>query len=260
MTNEQRNSNLHALRELMNRRIVVLDGGLGTMIQAQHLKEEDFHYAPLTGADAEMAGCNDILPLSRRDVIASIHRAYLEAGADIVETDSFNCNSLSLADYGLQEHGYELSVAAAEVARQEVDRWVSEHPGDRRWVAGSIGPSNRSLSMSPDVNDPAARSIDWDGFCEAYRGQIAGLIDGGADLLIVETNFDLLNLKAILWTIEQVKSEKQVDIATVVSVTLTESGRMLSGHTLETMVACPAHFNEWSVRKACGVGREGQHH
>ena len=117
MTNEQRNSNLHALRELMSKRIVVLDGGLGTMIQAQHLKEEDFHYAPLTGTDAEMAGCNDILPLSRRDVIASIHRAYLEAGADIVETDSFNCNSLSLADYGLQEYGYELSVAVVEVAR-----------------------------------------------------------------------------------------------------------------------------------------------
>lgn len=257
MTNEQRNSNLHALRELMSKRIVVLDGGLGTMIQAQHLKEEDFHYAPLTGTDAEMAGCNDILPLSRRDVIASIHRAYLEAGADIVETDSFNCNSLSLADYGLQEYGYELSVAAAEVARHEVDRWMTEHPGDRRWVAGSIGPSNRSLSMSPDVNDPAARSVDWDAFCEAYRGQIAGLIDGGADLLIVETNFDLLNLKAILWTIEQVKAEKQVDIATVVSVTLTESGRMLSGHTLESMLACIAHFNAFAVGLNCGFGAEG---
>ncbi|MGN0213284.1 MAG: methionine synthase [Muribaculaceae bacterium] len=257
MTNEQRNIGMRTLREQMSKRIVLLDGGLGTMIQAQHLQEKDFHYEPLTGADAEMTGCNDILPLSRRDVIASIHRAYLEAGADIVETDSFNCNRLSLADYELQEHAYRLSVAAAEVARQEVDRWMNEHPGDRRWVAGSIGPSNRSLSMSPDVNDPAARSVDWDEFCNAYRDQIAGLIDGGVDLLIVETNFDLLNLKAILWTIEQVKAEKQADIATVISVTLTESGRMLSGHTLEAMLACIAHFDAFAVGLNCGFGAEG---
>ncbi|MGM9803395.1 MAG: methionine synthase [Muribaculaceae bacterium] len=257
MTNEQLNSPAHALLKLMKQRIVMLDGGLGTMIQEQHLQEDDYHYAPLTAPERTMKGCNDILPLSRPDVIAGIHHAYLEAGADIIETDSFNCNGLSLADYGLQEHAYAISVAAAQVARQVTDQWMQQHPGDRRWVAGSIGPSNRSLSMSPDVNDPAARSVDWDTFTQAYEQQIRGLVDGGADLLIVETSFDTMNLKAILWTIEQYKQATGSNIEVMVSITLTESGRILSGQTLEAVLASIAHFKAFTVGLNCGFGAAG---
>lgn len=257
MTDEQRNNNIEALRETMSRSIVLLDGGLGTMIQSLGLCEEDYHCDGITDAHAEMMGCNDILPLSRPDAIAGIHRAYLEAGAQIVETDSFNCNKLSLADYGLEDESYRLAYAAAVAARGVVDEWMNAHHGDMRWVAGSIGPSNRSLSMSPDVNDPAARSVDWDTFTDAYKEQITGLIDGGADLLLVETSFDALNLKAILWTIEQVKQQKGVEIPTMVSVTLTESGRLLSGQTLEALLASISHFKAFAVGLNCGFGARG---
>lgn len=257
MTGNQRKESIGALRELMKREIVMLDGGLGTMIMSLGLEESDFHCEGVTRPDVEMRGCNDILPLSCPEAIYGIHKEYLEAGAQIIESDSFSCNMLTLADYGLESQSYAMSYAAANAARRVVDEWMASHRGDHRWVAGSIGPSNRSLSMSPDVNDPAARGVDWDTFTDAYREHIRGLIDGGADLLLVETSFDALNLKAILWTIEQVKAQMNVEIETIVSVTLTESGRLLSGQTLEALLASIAHFPAMAVGMNCGFGAKG---
>ncbi len=257
MINIDWGNRVEALREALRDGIVMLDGGFGTMVQSAGLQEHDYRYAPFCRADVEMRGCNDILPLSRRDVVESIHRAYLEAGADIIETDSFNSNAISLADYDLQDYGYELSRAAAEVARGVADEWMRKHPGSRKWVAGSIGPSNKSLSISPDVNDPSARSADWSEMRVAVKRQIAGLIDGGADFLLFETCFDTLNLKAMLYAKREYEIENQVKIEAMVSFTLTESGRVLSGQTIEAAVASVMHANPIAIGLNCGFGADG---
>ena len=229
------------------------------MIQAAGLEEADFCYEKYCREGVNMKGCNDILPLSRPDVIAQIHRRYLDAGADVIETDSFNSNAISLADYGLEEHSYDLARAAAELARRVADEWMEQHPGQERWVAGSIGPSNRSLSISPDVNDPAARSTDWSEMRMAVKDQIRGLIDGGVDFLLFETCFDTLNLKAMLSAVREYESENQCDIDVAISFTLTESGRVLSGQTVAAALASVKHAHPMLIGLNCGFGAEGMH-
>ena len=257
MEKSKRNERIGALREALAGRILVLDGGLGTMIQGAGLGEEDFSYEPLRREGVSMRGCNDILPLSRPDVIVGIHRAYLDAGADVIETDSFNSNAISLADYGLEEHSYALARAAAELARRTADEWMAEHAGVQRWVAGSIGPSNRSLSISPDVNDPAARSADWSEMRMAVKDQIRGLVDGGVDFLLFETCFDTLNLKAMLAAKQEYEAENQCVVECAISFTLTESGRVLSGQTVAAALASVKHARPLMIGLNCGFGAEG---
>lgn len=238
-------------------KIWILDGGMGTMIQREGLTEADFRGTIFADAEGELKGCNDLLVLTRPDVIAKIHRAYLDAGSDIIETDSFNANAISLADYGMQDRVYEINLAAARLARSTADAWGQEHGGVRRYVAGSVGPTNRSLSMSPKVEDAAARNVTWDELTSTYTVQMRGLIDGGVDFLIIETVFDTLNAKAALWAAEEAMLDCGREVEIMLSVTLTESGRILSGQTLDAMLASVRHAKIASVGLNCGFGAEG---
>jgi 5-methyltetrahydrofolate--homocysteine methyltransferase len=191
-------STLQQLERAAAERILILDGAMGTMIQRRKLSESDFRGTRLAGHSRELKGNNDLLVLTRPDVILEIHREYLEAGADIIETNTFSSQAISQADYGLEALSYELNVEGARLARQAADEFTARTPGRPRFVAGSLGPTNRTLSISPDVNDPAARAVSFDQMRDAYRTQVRGLIDGGADVLLIETITDTLNAKAAL--------------------------------------------------------------
>ena len=227
------------------------------MIQSEGLSEADFRGSRFAHISAELKGCNDLLVLTRPDTIRKIHYEYLDAGADIIETDSFNANAISLADYGLQNFVYEINRTAAEIARHTANEWSKAHADAPRYVAGSIGPTNRSLSISPSVDDAAARAITWSELTEAYSTQIEGLIDGGVDCLLIETVFDTLNAKAALWAADEVMRKKGRKLPIMLSITLTESGRTLSGQTLEAMLASVAHAPLASIGLNCGFGAEG---
>ena len=245
------------LLEIMNRRIVVLDGAMGTMIQRQALSEDDFRGSRFAGWDYRLKGCNDLLVLTCHEVIKNIHRAYLDAGADIIETDTFNANAVSLADYGLGNYVPEINYMAARLARATADEWSLSHGGAKRWVAGSMGPTNRSLSISPSVEDPAARNVAWDELVSTYTCQASSLISGGADMLLIETVFDTLNAKAALCAASRAMQETGIKVPVMVSATLTESGRTLSGQTLEAFMASIAHAGVACVSLNCGFGAEG---
>src|SRR5687768_17398238 len=188
------NSLDHAARH----RILVLDGAMGTMIQRRRLTEADFRGARFAGHAHDLRGDNDLLVLTRPDVVRGVHDEYLAAGADIIETNTFNSTAISQADYGLEALAYELNVAGARLAREAADAWTARTPDKPRFVAGAIGPTNRTLSISPDVNNPAVRAVTFDQVRDAYRDQVRGLIDGGADLILLETIFDTLNAKAAI--------------------------------------------------------------
>ncbi|WP_294598000.1 methionine synthase [uncultured Rikenella sp.] len=229
-------------RELQDR-ILILDGGLGTLIQARRLTETDYGGHP---------GCNDYLAVSRPDLLEEIHAAYFEAGADIVSTDSFNANSISLADYGLQDRVYELNKAAAALARSVADRFEAQD-GRPRFVAGSVGPTNRSASMSPDVNDPGLRNVTFDELAEGYAEQMRGLTDGGADLILIETVFDTLNCKAAVYALRTLLGNRSIPL--MVSGTITDaSGRLLSGQTVEAFYASVEHGDLLSIGLNCAFG------
>ena len=246
------------IEKYLAERILILDGGMGTMIQAAGLTEADFRGEEWKDSACELKGCNDVLSITRPQVIADIHRKYLEAGADIIETNSFNANAVSLADYNLQNSVTEINNAAARVARGVVDAWMADKPeGSPKWVAGSVGPTNKSLSMSPTVEDPAARNISWDELTDAYVEQMTALINGGVDLLLIETVFDTLNAKAALWAAEEAMTRCGCRVPVMLSVTLTESGRTLSGQTLDAFLASVAHARLLSVGLNCGFGAEG---
>ena len=240
-----------------SKRILILDGAMGTMIQREGLTEADFRGDKFESWNCELRGCNDLLVLTRPRVIEGIHRAYLDAGADIIETDSFNANAISLADYHLEAYAAEINLAAARLARRAADEWSREHDGALRYVAGSVGPTNRSLSMSPSVDDPAARAITWKQLTDAYFTQISALIEGGVDCLLIETVFDTLNAKAALWAADEAMRSLGMKVPVMLSVTLTESGRTLSGQTIEAMLASVAHAPLMSVGLNCGFGAEG---
>ena len=241
----------------MTERILILDGGMGTMVQAAELCEADYRGSRWQNVDCELKGCNDVLVVSRPDVIADIHRKYLAAGVDIIETNSFNANAISLADYGLQDNAEMINFEAAQLARKVVKEWEENNQCSQKWVAGSVGPTNKSLSMSPTVDDPVARNITWDELTTAYIAQMRGLLRGGVDLLLIETVFDTLNAKATLWAAEEAMKECNRRVPIMLSVTLTESGRTLSGQTLEAFLASVAHAPLMSVGLNCGFGAEG---
>ena len=243
------------LYEQLEKRILLLDGGFGTMVQGYGLQEDDYRGERFGDWPVLLKGCNDLLVLTRPDVVREIHEKYLQAGADIIETDSFNANAVSLADYRMEGLAYEMSKAAAEVARRAADEFTARNPQKPRFVAGSMGPTNRTASMSADVANPAAREVTFAQLAEAYSDQARGLVDGGADILLVETVFDTLNAKAALYAIDTLCAELGRAIPVMVSGTLADaSGRTLSGQTVEALAASVSHAHLLSVGLNCAYG------
>jgi len=243
------------LHDLLSRRILVLDGAMGTMIQRHKLTEQDFRGDRFAAHSHDLKGDNDVLVLTRPDVIAGIHREYLEAGSDIIETNSFNSNAIAQADYGLEGLVYELNLNAARLARAAADEYTAKTPDRPRFVAGSIGPTNRILSISPDVNNPAFRNMTFDQLREAFKEQVRGLVDGGCDLLLFETIVDTLNVKAGIVAVEELFEERGIRLPLMISVTVTDrSGRTLSGQTIDAFWLSVKHARPLSVGVNCALG------
>ena len=241
----------------LEKRILVLDGAMGTMIQQHPLEEADFRSSRFQNHPSPLKGNNDLLSITQPNIIKSIHRAYFEAGADIVETNTFSSTSIGMADYQMEDLAYELNFESAKIAKEVALEFVKTTPNQPRYVAGSIGPTNRTASMSPDVNDPGFRAITFDALVTSYREQVEGLIDGGADLLLVETIFDTLNAKAALFAIEEVKKEKESLIPIMISGTITDaSGRTLSGQTVEAFRISLSHIPVLSIGFNCALGAD----
>ncbi|MGE3843862.1 MAG: methionine synthase [Vicinamibacterales bacterium] len=239
----------------MHRRILVLDGAMGTMIQRRHFVEADYRGTRFADHPHELRGNTDVLVLTQPEAIAAIHDAYLEAGADIIETNTFNSTRIAQADYAMEPYVGELNRAAAALARETADAWSARTPDRPRYVAGAIGPTNRSLSMSPHVNDPSFRAVTFDQVRSAYREQVEGLLDGGVHLLLVETVFDTLNAKAALVAIEEVFATRHLRVPVMVSVTVTDrSGRTLSGQTLDAFWTSISHAHPFAVGVNCALG------
>ncbi|MEG0788808.1 MAG: methionine synthase [Alistipes sp.] len=247
-------SNKNIYRELEHR-ILLLDGGFGTMVQQYRLTEEQYRGEQFKQWNSLLKGCNDLLALTRPDIICEIHTKYLQAGADIIETDSFNANAVSLADYGLEAYAYEMAKAAAQIARETADEFTARNPQKPRFVAGSMGPTNRTSSMSADVANPAAREVTFEQLVDAYTDQARGLLDGGADLLLIETIFDTLNAKAALYAIDSLAQSRGTAIPIMASGTLADaSGRTLSGQTIEGFYTSLSHASLLSVGFNCAFG------
>ena len=244
------------LDALLARRVLVLDGAMGTMIQRRSLVEADFRGTRFADHARELKGNNDLLVLTRPDVIGDIHREYLAAGADILETNTFSSTTIGQADYALESLAYELNLEGARLARQAADEWTARTPDRPRFVAGSMGPTNRTLSMSPDVNNPAFRAVTFDEMVAAYRDQVRGLVDGGCDLLLLETIFDTLNAKAAIVAIEECfDADPSRRLPVMISVTVTDkSGRTLSGQTIDAFWTTIAHAKPFSVGVNCALG------
>ncbi|PYT07320.1 MAG: methionine synthase, partial [Acidobacteria bacterium] len=245
------------LERLLAERILVLDGAMGTMIQSYNLGEEDFRGSRFAEHPRDLKGCNDVLSMTQPQVIEEIHRKYLEAGADIIETNSFNATPISMADYGLEREVYAINKAAAEVAVRAAREMTRRTPGKPRFVAGAIGPTNRTASLSPDVNNPSFRAVSFEDLVEAYGEQARGLLDGGVDILLPETTFDTLNLKAALFAIQELFDERGVSVPVMASLTITDaSGRTLSGQTVEAAWISISHAPLLSVGINCALGAE----
>jgi 5-methyltetrahydrofolate--homocysteine methyltransferase len=245
------------LRRLLAERILILDGAMGTMIQELKLDEEAFRGQRFARHSRPLKGCNDLLSVTRPEAIEKIHRSFLEAGADIIETNTFNANAISLADYALEGEVHAINVAAAKIARTAADAMSQKTPEKPRFVAGSIGPTNRTASLSPDVNNPAFRATTFDQLVDAYYEQVRGLVDGGVDLLLPETTFDTLNLKACLFAIAKFFDERRVRVPVLASVTITDrSGRTLSGQTLDAFLTSISHADLAAVGINCAFGPE----
>ena len=243
------------LYRALSERILLLDGGFGTMIQQYGFTEADYRGERFAEWPAQLRGCNDLLALTRPEAVREIHEKYLRAGSDIIETDSFNANAVSLADYGLEEYAYEISRAAAATARAAADDFTARNPLRPRFVAGSMGPTNRTASMSADVANPAAREVTFRQLAAAYADQARGLIDGGADMLLIETVFDTLNAKAALYAVDRLAEELGREIPVMVSGTLADaSGRTLSGQTVEAFAASMSHARLLSIGFNCAYG------
>ncbi|MCC8409483.1 methionine synthase [Mucilaginibacter sp. UR6-1] len=243
------------IREELKKRILVIDGAMGTMIQRYQLTEADFRGERFAAHPSDLKGNNDLLNLTRPDIIKAIHAEYLDAGADIIETNTFSTQHISLADYHMEELAYEMSYEGARIAREVADEYNKKTPGKPRFVAGAVGPTNRTASISPDVNDPGYRAVSFDDLAGAYYDQVRGLVDGGSDLLLVETIFDTLNAKAALFAIQRYAEESSKHLPIMISGTITDaSGRTLSGQTVEAFWNSIRHANLLSVGLNCALG------
>jgi 5-methyltetrahydrofolate--homocysteine methyltransferase len=254
MTREDR---IEALKQAAPERILILDGAMGTMIQRYKLDEAGYRGARFKGHDHDLKGNNDLLVLSRPEIISEIHNAYFEAGADLAETNTFNAQAISQADYGLEDIAFEMNVAAAMLAREAADAWTAKTPDKPRFVAGAVGPTNRTASISPDVNNPGFRNVSFDELVEAYSVQTRGLIEGGSDTILIETVFDTLNAKAAGFAVESVFEEVGVRLPVMISGTITDlSGRNLSGQAPEAFWYSMEHLKPFSIGLNCSFGAE----
>lgn len=243
------------IQKALQQRILVLDGAMGTMLQQYKFTEADFRGERFKDYPTPLQGNNDLLSITQPEAIKTIHAKYFEAGADIVETNTFSSTTIAMADYNMENLVYELNYQSAKLAREVADEFTAKEPNKPRFVAGSIGPTNRTASMSPDVNDPGFRAVTFDDLRIAYKQQVEALIDGGVDLLLVETVFDTLNAKAALFAIEEVKEERQIDIPIMLSGTITDaSGRTLSGQTAEAFLISVSHVPLLSIGFNCALG------
>ena len=243
------------IEEILSERILVLDGAMGTMIQRHKLEEEDFRGERFKDHSSPLKGNNDLLSITRPDIIKEIHALYYEAGADIAETNTFSGTTIAQADYGLESAVYDINYESAKIAREVADEFTAREPHKPRFVAGSMGPTNRTASLSPDVNDPGFRAVTFDELVNAYKQQGEALLDGGADLLLVETVFDTLNAKAALFAIDTILEERGIKVPVMVSGTITDaSGRTLSGQTTEAFLISVSHMPILSVGLNCALG------
>ncbi|HMI60366.1 MAG TPA: homocysteine S-methyltransferase family protein [Puia sp.] len=245
-----------SIQEQLKKRILIIDGAMGTMIQRHKLEEKDYRGERFKDWPSDVKGNNDLLVLTQPQIIEGIHREYLDAGADIIETNTFNSQRVSLADYHMEDLSYELNVAAARIAKKAAAEYTSRNPGKPRFVAGAIGPMSKTLSLSPDVNNPGFRSVTFDEVSSAYYEQVKGLVDGGADLLLVETIFDTLNAKAAIFAIKKYFRESgKPELPILISGTITDaSGRTLSGQTLEAFYVSVMHARPLSIGLNCALG------
>jgi 5-methyltetrahydrofolate--homocysteine methyltransferase len=243
------------IQQALQQRILVLDGAMGTMLQQYKFTEADFRGERFKDYPTPLQGNNDLLSITQPEAIKTIHAKYFEAGADIVETNTFSGTTIAMADYQMENLVYELNYESAKIAREVADEFTKREPNKPRFVAGSIGPTNKTASMSPDVNDPGFRAVTFDDLRIAYKQQVEALIDGGVDVLLVETVFDTLNAKAALFAIEEIKEERNLDIPVMLSGTITDaSGRTLSGQTAEAFLISVSHIPLLSVGFNCALG------
>jgi 5-methyltetrahydrofolate--homocysteine methyltransferase len=246
---------MSSINDILKKRILILDGAMGTMIQRYELTEEDFRKGWFENHNKPLKGNNDLLSLTRPEIIKEIHRAYFEAGADIAETNTFSGTTIAQADYNLESAVYDINYHSAKIAREVADEFTAKNPDKPRFVAGSIGPTNRTASISPDVNDPGFRGITYDELVTAYKEQVHALIDGGVDILLVETVFDTLNAKAALFAIQDVFDERGEEFPVMVSGTITDqSGRTLTGQTTDAFLISVEHFPLLSIGLNCALG------
>lgn len=248
------------IKDILNERILVLDGAMGTMIQRLELSEEQFRGDRFKDHPCPLGGNNDLLSITQPDAIRNIHKQYLLAGADILGTNTFSSTSIAMADYQMEDLAYELNYESAKIAKETAKKITTQNPDKPRFVAGAIGPTNKTASMSPDVNDPGFRAVSFDELFDAYRQQVAGLVEGGADLLLVETIFDTLNAKAALFAIQDYYQEKKINLPIMVSGTITDkSGRTLSGQTIEAFAISVSHIPLISIGFNCALGASQLH-
>lgn len=254
MTREQR---IAALKETVARRIMIIDGGMGTEIQTRRLSEAEYRGERFKNWHRDVKGNNDLLVLSQPSLIREIHDSYFAAGSDIVETNTFNAQVISMADYGMEEFAYEINLEAARIARAAADAWTAKTPDQPRFVAGALGPTNRTASISPDVNNPGFRNVSFDELRSAYFEQAKGLIEGGADVLLIETVFDTLNAKAAGVAVLDAFDDKGVELPLMISGTITDrSGRTLSGQTPEAFWYSMRHLKPFAIGLNCALGAE----
>lgn len=248
-------TNSEKLYKALNERILVLDGAMGTMLQRYNFQEEDYRGERFKDWEHPLKGNNDLLSLTQPQAIAEVHSKYLEAGADIIETNTFSGTTIAMADYHMEDLVYELNFESAKIARKVCGEFTEKNPEKPRFVAGSIGPTNKTASLSPDVNDPGFRAITFDELRIAYKQQAEALLDGGSDILLVETIFDTLNAKAALFAIDEIQEERKIQIPIMVSGTITDaSGRTLSGQTAGAFLISISHLNLLSVGFNCALG------
>lgn len=247
---------MKSIQDCLKERILIIDGAMGTMIQRHKLEEADYRGERFKDWPSDVKGNNDLLSITQPGIVEGIHRLYLEAGADIIETNTFSSTTIAMADYDMQSLAYELNVASAKVARKAADDYTAANPEKPRFVAGAIGPLNKTLSLSPDVNNPGFRAVTFDEVTNAYYEQIKGLVEGGVHLLLIETIFDTLNAKGAIYAIKKYfRDTRQKELPVMISGTITDaSGRTLSGQTLEAFYISISHARPLSVGLNCALG------